>query len=345
MIEQSLNMMSIPSMHGSVFWSRRAPAEGSTEHTPAEASTENMSTSTSGMSASTSAISTASGSTATRKSKKVEQKIARSKAKKEARKSAPKKHTGSKAEKCGACGQKGHLKSNKICPKHPSKQRDNTTTAIETEGEAVVKRSKFTIKTKLGDTKVMGLRDTIINATKHVRDVTCLGSMFVSFHCYDYIERINASPGANIEIPILNHSFIYDCFSLAMDLGGSATSATKECFERFKATLGADFDAQRFKSKGYSKLITEVAKDYATAISNHVGSNYKLRTERYFWTRMCSRQDYYYLSCSIATAKTLAEKIYESICDNSELVIPLSLNLTPQQKGTVKRLKEKSSFG
>jgi hypothetical protein len=60
------------------------------------------------MSTPTSAISTASGSTATRKSKKVEQKIARSKAKKEARKNAPKKHTGAKAEKCGACGQKGH---------------------------------------------------------------------------------------------------------------------------------------------------------------------------------------------------------------------------------------------
>ena len=263
-------------------------------------------------------------------SKKAQEKIDKSIAKGKAKQEAPRKHGQSRQRNCKDCNEQGHASmANPICKLH-------------SQHKPKEKRPVYTIKSGLRNIVNLSNNDlnnafiqSVQQLVEHARDVSYLTSLFVNNYCLNLLKD-----GANI--PVLNQALIYDFASLIMGLGTKASPQIISSFNSFRNNLGPVVDWNRFKSKKYAGTMTELARSYETAISNHVCDNYKKKTLRYFIICLSDTNSKYFTSCAVSTRSKMAENIFDSILNDSAISFPDHVKLKPEHKKTIQQLKEDS---
>ncbi|GAA5798102.1 hypothetical protein HPULCUR_003502 [Helicostylum pulchrum] len=263
-------------------------------------------------------------------SERMKKKSERATAKAAALKEVGPKYLTSKKRACKDCGTPGHASmANKNCRRHEEHLRKP-------------KKSRFVIKTSLKNTINLANEEAntsfcaaVQKTVSHCRDVTSATSLFVNFFVLELLSE-------DMTIPSLTHTFLYDFASLAINLGTKALPNVAESFNRFKEMLGDTYIPERFHSQGFTTTVTEVIRSYSALIHNYVADNYK-RSLRYFFTSLSSTNSEFRISYSTAHKRELAEKIFDSVSNNTNITYKESMNFTELQKAIITRLKIESA--
>ncbi|KAI9267608.1 hypothetical protein EDC94DRAFT_601390 [Helicostylum pulchrum] len=239
-------------------------------------------------------------------SERMKKKSERATAKAAALKEVGPKYLTSKKRACKDCGTPGHASmANKNCRRHEEHLRKP-------------KKSRFVIKTSLKNTINLANEEAntsfcaaVQKTVSHCRDVTSATSLFINFFVLELL-RTKALPNV------------------------------AESFNRFKEMLGDTYIPERFHSQGFTTTVTEVIRSYSALIHNYVADNYK-RSLRYFFTSLSSTNSEFRISYSTAHKRELAEKIFDSVSNNTNITYKESMNFTELQKAIITRLKIESA--
>ncbi|KAL9536632.1 hypothetical protein MBANPS3_012500 [Mucor bainieri] len=137
----------------------------------------------------------------------------------------------------------------------------------------------FTIKTALNTVcQYDDVKNTIRDVCAYATKLVYFGSIFVNYFVLFMMEN-------DIEIPKLDQTLVYTCFSLMADERSKATAEMREAYQQFKNTpvWTNDFQAS-LRNIQYMKVISYLARTYATSLRLHLADNIEKRTQRYFFT-------------------------------------------------------------
>lgn len=206
--------------------------------------------------------------------------------------------------------------------------------------EATDKRSKFIIKTKLesmprdefnADQKRAFINE-IQRIVRHVSDVTYAASAFLNWYCLRRLRNGEA-------IEKLTHKRLYNFAALFVGQGKKAEVEISEAFRAFTTTMGETFNRQvQFPNIQYTTILTIVMRSFQTLIENHVGMNFKRRTLRYLFTRLCDPTEFPGLPFSTGAKRGLAERVYNAIRTGDAMIYPQNMEIAEVYQVSINNL-------
>ncbi|KAI7905373.1 uncharacterized protein BX663DRAFT_549382 [Cokeromyces recurvatus] len=121
--------------------------------------------------------------------------------------------------------------------------------------------------------------------------------------------------------------------------GKNADTEIAEAFLKFSNDMGEDFNRQQqFPNIQYSTLISIVMRSFETLIENHVGANFKPKTLRYLFTRLSDTTEFPNHPFRTDVKRDLAERVYNAICTNQEIIYPANLEVADIHKVSINNL-------
>ncbi|KAI7907798.1 uncharacterized protein BX663DRAFT_11311 [Cokeromyces recurvatus] len=140
-------------------------------------------------------------------------------------------------------------------------------------------------------------------------------------------------------VPKLTHKKLYNFDALFVGQGKNTDAEIPKAFLQFSNKMGEDFNRQQqFPNIQYSILISIVMCSFETLIENHVGTNFKPKTLRYLFTRLSDTTEFPDLPFRNSVKRDLAERVYNAICTNQEIIYPANLEVADTHKTSINNL-------
>ncbi len=79
-------------------------------------------------------------------------------------------------------------------------------------------------------------------------------------------------------------------------------------------------------------------RSFETLIENHVGTNFKPKTLRYLFTRLSNTTEFPDLPFRTSVKRDLAERVYNAICTNQEIIYSANLEVADTHKISINNL-------
>ncbi|KAF1806468.1 hypothetical protein V8B55DRAFT_1372622 [Mucor lusitanicus] len=208
---------------------------------------------------------------------------------------ASKASSSSSDKKC-RCGSTTHQTTRY----HDCPLRANKMTAVQDDEYC----QNFAIKTRLDTVcEYQNIKQTIRDICARITRLCHFGSMFINFVVLRMLQN-------EMEIPALNHNFVYTCMSLVAGEGSKATQFMQDTLKQFKTEAWNEAFTRSLRCTGYMAVVSYVAKSYATFIRLHLAENLEKRTARYLTTLMSDTTSKYYLELLVKNRKSLAQHIW-----------------------------------
>ncbi|KAI7905117.1 uncharacterized protein BX663DRAFT_559339 [Cokeromyces recurvatus] len=116
------------------------------------------------------------------------------------------------------------------------------------------------------------------------------------------------------DVPKLTHKKLYNFAALFVGQGKNTDTEITEAFLQF------------------------IMRSFETLIENHVGTNFKPKTLRYLFTRLSDTTEFPNHPFRTDVKRNLAERVYNAICTNQEIIYPANLEVAETHKTSINNL-------
>ncbi|ORE05927.1 hypothetical protein BCV72DRAFT_329867 [Rhizopus microsporus var. microsporus] len=189
--------------------------------------------------------------------------------------------------------------------KAPKKYQDKVDKieALKKEKEKIKTSSNEQKQPKDIVEKTSVIKTSLTNTCRYPKLVTLIQEVV------DHVTQLNGE-----ELPVITQNLFYNIFFIFVGQGKHASDSIKKNFRAFcESTSLTQSDLGKYASKGYTTIVSSMAKQYETLVHNYVWFTYEDRTLRHILEVLSEKASPYFCgdSLTVKQRKPLAKHIFQ----------------------------------